>query len=66
MTVREFLKGTRNNWRIQICQGTNENVVFDGTYMDLKQQRSDLLSETVTSWDAVPMADGTTDIGIMI
>ena len=65
-TVREFLSGTRNNYHVNITQGTNDNVVFDGTYAELKAKRKDLLNEVVTSWDAVPMSDGTTDIGIMI
>lgn len=65
-TVKEFLKGTRNNYHVNITQDTNDNVVFNGTYAELKANRKDLLAEYVTSWDAVPMAEGTTDIGIMI
>lgn len=65
-TVKEFLKGTRNKYHIEISKDTNENVIFSGTYAELKANRKDLLTEIVTSWDAVPMADGTTDIGIMI
>ena len=65
-TVKEFLKGTRNNYHINITEGNNDNVVFDGTYAELKANRKDLLEKVVTSWDATPMADGTTDIGIMI
>ncbi len=65
-TIREFLKGTRNNYHVNITQDTNDNVIFDGTYAELKANRNDLLNEIVISWDAVPMADGTTDIGIMI
>ena len=64
-TVKDFLKGTRNNYIISISRGTNENIVFEGTYAELKK-RKDLLCEIVISWDAVPMADGTTEIGIMI
>ena len=64
-TVKEFLKGTRNNYIISISSGTNENIVFHDTYAQLKK-RKDLLCEIVTSWDATPMADGTTEIGIMI
>ena len=65
-TIKEFLKGTRNNYHIEISEGTNENIIFSGTYADLKQNRKDLLLEVVTSWDAVEMADNTTNIGIMI
>lgn len=65
-TVKEFLKGTRNKYHVNITQDNNDNVVFDGTYAELKANKKDLLIENVTSWDAVPMADGTTDIGIMI
>lgn len=65
-TVKEFLKGTRNNYHVNITQGSNDNVIFDGSYEELKKNRKDLLAEIVTSWDATPMADGTTDIGIMI
>ena len=65
-TVKEFLKGTRNNYHVNITEGNNYNVIFDGTYAELKANRKDLLAEIVTSWDATPMADGTTDIGIMI
>lgn len=64
-TVKEFLKGTRNNYIISISSGTNENIVFQDTYAQLKK-RKDLLCEIVTSWDAMLMADGTTEIGIMI
>lgn len=64
-TVKEFLKGTKNNYLVSISSGTNENIVFQGTYAELKD-RKDLLCGIVTSWDAVPMADGTTEIGIMI
>ena len=65
-TIKEFLKRTRNNYHVNITQGNNDNVVFDGNYAELKANRKDLLTEIVTSWDAMPMADGTTDIGIMI
>lgn len=68
MTLKEFLKGTRNNYYIEICCGNNDNVVFTGTYKELKASAffKENAGEIVTSWDAVPMADGTTDIGIMI
>ena len=65
-TIKDFLKGTRNNYHIEISEGTNENIIFSGTYAELKQTRKDLLSEVVISWDAVEMADDTTSIGIMI
>lgn len=65
-TVKEFLRGTRNNYHINITQDTNDNVVFDGTYAEFKANAKELLREYVISWDATPMADGTTDIGIMI
>ena len=65
-TIKNFLKGTRNNYHIEITEGTNENIIFSGTYEELKQTRKDLLSEVVISWDAVEMADNTTNIGIMI
>ena len=65
-TVKEFLKGTRNNYHVNITQDNNDNVIFDGTYAELKANRKDLLAEYVISWDATPMADGTTDIGIII
>ena len=67
-TLKEFLKGTRNNYYIDITSGNNDNVVFTGTYKELKA--SDFFrqnqNEIVTSWDVVPMADGTKIIGIMI
>ena len=65
-TIKDFLKGTRNNYHIEITEGTNENIIFSSTYTELKQNRKDLLSEVVISWDAVKMADNTTNIGIMI
>ena len=65
-TVKEFLKGTQNNYHVNITEDTNDNVIFSGTYAELKANGKDLLEKVVTSWDAVPMADGTTDIGIMI
>lgn len=65
-TIKDFLKGTRNNYNIEISEGTNENIIFSGTYAELKRNRKDLLSEVVTSWDAVEMADNTINIGIMI
>ena len=65
-TVKEFLKGTRNNYHIEITEGTNENVIFSGTYGELKKSRLELFGKIVISWDAVEMADGTTDIDIMI
>ena len=65
-TIKDFLKGTRNNYHIEISECTNENIIFSGTYEELKQNRKDLLSEVIISWDAVEMADNTTEIGIMI
>ena len=68
MNLKEFLKGTRNKYHIEITQGNNNNVVFSGTYKELKE--SDFFKENageiVTSWDAVEMDDNTIDIGIMI
>lgn len=66
ISVSEFLKGTRNRYIINISEDTDENVVFEGTYAKLKASRKDLLDATVRSWDALPMADGSTEIGIMI
>lgn len=65
-TIKDFLKGTHNNYHIEISEGTNENIIFSGTYAELKRNRKDLFSEVVTSWDAVEMANNTTNIGIMI
>lgn len=65
-TVKEFLKGTRNKYRISIALDNNDNIVFDGTYAELKENGKEFLQKIVTSFDAVPMADGTVDIGIMI
>lgn len=65
-TVKEFLKGTKNNYYIEISEGTNENIVFSGTYAELKKSRKDLLLEKVISHDVVPMSDNTLEIGIMI
>lgn len=65
-TIKKFLKRIRNNYHIEITEDTNDNVIFSGTYAELKANRKDLLEKVVTSWDAVPMADDTTDIGIMI
>ncbi len=66
MKIREFLKGTRNNHIISISEDTNDNIIFEGPYAELKTIRKDLLCATVKSWDALPMADGSTEIGIMI
>ena len=66
ISVSDFLKGTRNNCIINISEDTNENVVFEGTYAELKKDRKDLLDAKVNSWDALPMEDGSTEIGIMI
>ena len=66
MRVEEFMRGTPDNYHVNVAQDTNDNVVFDGTYAELKVNAKELLREYVTSWDATPMADGTTDIGIMI
>ena len=65
-TIKDFLKGTRNNYHIEITEGNNDNIIFSGTYAELKRNRKDLLSEVVVSWDAVEMADNTKSIGIMI
>lgn len=65
-TVKEFLRGTKNKYIINITRDTNENPVFEGTYADLKRFRKDLLGERVRSHDVVPMADGSLEIGIMI
>ena len=65
-TVKEFLRYTRKDYHVEIAEGNNWNVIFSGTYAELKKNRKDLLPVIVTSWDATPMADGTTDIGIMI
>ena len=65
-TIKEFLKYTRNNYYIEITSGNNWNVIFSGTYAELKKNRKDLFNEIVTSWDVVEMADNTLDIGIMI
>lgn len=65
-TIKEFLKGTQNSYHIEITEDTNDNVIFSGTYAELKANRKDLLEKVVTSWDAVPMEDDTVDIGIMI
>lgn len=66
LTVKEFLRGTKNKYIINITRDTNENPVFEGTYADLKRFRKDLLGERVCSHDVVPMADGSLEIGIMI
>jgi len=68
MNLKEFLKGTRNNHHVEICSGSNDNIVFSGTYKELKA--SDFFrqnrEEIVTSWDVVEMEDDTLEIGIMI
>lgn len=68
MNLKEFLKGTRNNYHIEISAGNNDNIVFSGTYKELKTSDFFLQNQTkiVTSWDAVEMDDDTIDIGIMI
>lgn len=68
MNIKEFLKGTRNKYHIEITAGNNYNVVFEGTYKELKESDffKDNAGAIVTSWDVTPMADGTKDIGIMI
>lgn len=68
MNLKEFLKGTRNNYHIEISAGNNYNVVFSGSYQELKASQffKENAGEAVTSWDVTPMADGTKDIGIMI
>lgn len=65
-TIKEFLKGTRNHYHIEITEGNNDNIIFKGTYAELKKSRNDLMQEIVISWDACGMDDGTIDIGIMI
>lgn len=65
-TIKEFLKGTKHTYHVEISQGTNDNIVYSGTYAELKKQRKDLLTEIVTSYDVVEMADDTLNIGIMI
>ena len=68
MNLKEFLKGTRNSYHIEISQGNNDNIVFFGTYKELKE--SDFFKENeleiVTSWDVVELDNGKMDIGIMI
>lgn len=65
-TLKEFLKGTKNNYTVEISSGNNENIIFCGTYSNLKKQNADLLKETVVSWDVVEMEDESLTIGIMI
>lgn len=65
-TVKEFLKGTRNNYYIEITEGNNDNIVFKGTYAELKKSHKTLLAEVVLSWDVVEMEDKILNIGIMI
>lgn len=67
-TLKEFLKGTRNNYHIEITAGSNDNVVFAGTYKELKASVffKENYNKIVTSWDVVEMSDSTLDIGIMI
>lgn len=65
-TLKEFLKGTRNKNIVEVSQGNNDNIVFNGTYAELKQSRKDLLSEDVTSYDVDELEDGTLIIGVMI
>ena len=64
-TVKEFLKGTRNNYIIEIGY-SNFNNEFSGTYEELKKTRTDLLKEFVLSWDVIEYDDGLLCIGIMI
>ena len=68
MNLKEFLKGTRNNYHIEITRGSNDNIVFAGTYKELKASAffKENYNEIVTSWDVVEMSDNTLDIGIMI
>ena len=67
-TLKEFLKGTRNNYFISISIGNNDNTVFEGTYKELKASAffKENANEKVTSYDVTPMADNTLDIGVMI
>lgn len=64
-TVREFLKGTRNHYIIEIGYSNDSNE-FEGTYEELKKTRKDLLDEIVWSYDVLELADESLIIGIII
>lgn len=36
--VKDFLKGTKNHYHVSISEGTNENIVFQDTYKELKKR----------------------------
>lgn len=65
-TLKEFLKGTRNNYYIAISYGGDD--VFTGTYKELKASAffKENVNSIVESWDVTPMADDTLEIGILI
>lgn len=65
MTVKEFLKGTRNNYIVTVGY-TDDVDEFNGTYEELKKTRKDLLTEVVTSYDVLEMEDNSLVIGIII
>lgn len=54
-TVREFLKGTRNNAQITISYGDYD--VFEGTYSEFKKAGKEFFDCVVLSWDAVDCVD---------
>lgn len=62
-TIKEFMEGTPKNYTIEITEGTNDNILYRGTFGKMPEKYN---NNIVTSWDAVEMADSTIEIGIMI
>ena len=54
-TVKEFLKGTRNNAQIVISCGDSD--IFNGTYKEFKKAGKDFFDCVVLSWDVVDCVD---------
>ena len=57
------MEGTPKNYTIEITEGTNDNILYRGTFGKMPEKYN---NNIVTSWDAVEMADSTIEIGIMI
>lgn len=54
-TVKEFLKGTRNNAQIVISCGDSD--IFNGTYKDFKKAGKGFFDCVALSWDVVECVD---------
>lgn len=64
-TVKEFLKGTRNKYLVEISFGS-DSIAFSGTYEEFKKSGKEYFDYLVLSWDVAEYEDGTLSIGILI